>query len=1257
MEDGSPKQEELEERLARLATGSGTDAARLEELAAVERELWERLRATQREAPAQRRTQHPLVGVARAWRAELEGAEGASDAPRGAGPAERAEDLVEDLFEHEAGRWRERWADASSPPVLFQALVEAASLDYAVLLSGCESGERLLLSEDRAEMRRRFRAAIDESPPSVPLRRVWTDALVDAADDVRSAHRDAPHAIAAEQLALVKNELAWHLEAVEPKKGENRRRLMRKHKRLRAERVERVLAQRLEQRFGERRVALWDRAILIAIVLVLGLLAVPFVFDFTPEQLEALAWTDSAICAFFLWDFFFKAVLVRFHRAWLARHFWIDFLPSLPFGLLHAGFVLRLGRAWRLLRGLRLMLPAIRIARAVGFLAHGLDRMVHRYGHLLDHDVILHPTPRERARDRGRERPRTGTWRALGRVTDLWIQTLAEAEGEQRGQVALARENVFRYASRLAWDTGKARDTQGVMRQGPCAEGLLERLSTIPAEEIEGELGSDFVVRAARAARAVSRSPLRWLPVFHAYVPRIPRDADDAEATARVARRGATRLLKHYRRSQWVADLYGTVTPSGLVGGVGTALVRRTARPAGRLLILAILFALVKLVTLLFNAELSSVANHIESLVGSALIVLGSACLVLLGLGFWMQRLAKDASTFYEQVASAQFAHLTESIRIRSQRRDVALLDERVLALERRVDGRPSDEDADEDRATLAANVASWLGEGRPGRAPSARFDPIARTALLYRDSLDGSLLTEGDTRATGQLLGSLALQRSRARSRRFSRRSEKELGRLDLDRRRVLFGGPYLWFHFIAKAVNHGAARLVVDYNQHALPLDELTRAAPRTRERYRAWLERREAHPELMPDVEEPAEEVIEGSVELTTAFTTLHFLDRSERRDAEIERRFGPAVHALLQRDRRALFRKVFGSYPLHLRPPEERVLNLRNTYHRWFENGRVIFVPFRLFARAGSLSWQALRFIGRSVREIQNPELGPGPGDAAEADFPTAVRKIDRMRSPLARECVRQRAQADVEYLGVPLAGAHDAGGRATAQGDLTFLNAPPALRAEIVAERDAAVRDVRRLNALIEDGLLERATSSLGAGFRIDREHRRALTVAYRLDDRWLRSLLSWAPILEEVCTAAAERGPGPSTWKPRPKLWLAFRRYWREHGSGPRSARVAAWRAVARDEDGASRALEMWSRHGSDVAREKGEARLAELLRHPGRVTEEMVTLRAVQTLALIDVRNYRAHVWELGGYSDDKVATGAPLEIAEEAPEAVLSS
>ena len=63
-------------------------------------------------------------------------------------------------------------------------------------------------------------------------------------------------------------------------------------------------------------------------------------------------------------------------------------------------------------------------------------------------------------------------------------------------------------------------------------------------------------------------------------------------------------------------------------------------------------------------------------------------------------------------------------------------------------------------------------------------------------------------------------------------------------------------------------------------------------------------------------------------------------------------------------------------------------------------------------------------------------------------------------------------------------------------------------------------------------------------------------------------------------------------------------------------------------------------------ARRVGELTLAELLRHPERITDQLVTLRAVQTLALIDVLNYREHIFNLGRYEDSQDDPGDLLTL-----------
>src|SRR5690606_23084113 len=76
------------------------------------------------------------------------------------------------------------------------------------------------------------------------------------------------------------------------------------------------------------------------------------------------------------------------------------------------------------------------------------------------------------------------------------------------------------------------------------------------------------------------------------------------------------------------------------------------------------------------------------------------------------------------------------------------------------------------------------------------------------------------------------------------------------------------------------------------------------------------------------------------------------------------------------------------------------------------------------------------------------------------------------------------------------------------------------------------------------------------------------------------------------------------------------------------------WAAVVGNRDGVQRALLSWDQLGQDAAA-KGEAILGNLLRHPSRISEQLVTVRAIQTLAMLDVLDYREHVFHLGQYGE----------------------
>ncbi|MEL6906911.1 MAG: hypothetical protein AAFP22_15985, partial [Planctomycetota bacterium] len=627
--------------------------------------------------------------------------------------------------------------------------------------------------------------------------------------------------------------------------------------------------------------------------------------------------------------------------------------------------------------------------------------------------------------------------------------------------------------------------------------------------------------------------------------------------------------------------------------------------------------------------------------------------LVLLAVGVWLQRLARDSTTYLERVARAQFLHLTESVKARSRAVDAALVTERVFHLERALTEEDGALEASaRDGARFDRHLVRFLSDGiSPPSRTDTGFDPVARAVMLYRDFLDGALLTQSDTRATSQLLGNLAIQRAIDQSGRVRKRFSKGLRRLDLERKNTLVGGPYPWFHAITRALASRAARLIVEYNAHAVPWEELEHAHPAEREVYERWL-RREAASE-----EEDPREAGEAS-ELTTAFTVLHFLDDSEARDAEVAARFGDAVLARLRADRRDLFRTVFGSYPLHDLPRDARLVSARGLYQEWVGGGRVVLLPVRLALRGLRLSGKGATGLVRAVRAIRNPRSAQVVVESVRADFTAAARKLDRMRAPAALTALELRAILDPEYLGLALPlGLHDAEehaerSRSPAQVDADFLRAPAELRDRLAALERRAARTIGDVTRLAREGLVERLEGQLGRPLADDAASKRALVALLVADADGCRSALMGPRVFGDAVADALKHGLPEVSLVPPLGHWLRFRRDWRtddgarwieaaqraglavDGPAGRRRVRRAAWRVLWADVDGARAAFD--AALDVELSEREGEERLAAALRHPARVSEQLVTLRIVQTLSLIDVRGYRRHVWALGQFAAD---------------------
>jgi len=1213
-----------------------------------------------------------------------------------------AEFALRDLLAEDLRLWREDLAlDLPDAETIGRRLWELTRLVLDIRVR-CPNSRGLWepLIQERLALRVRLQAALAERVAQArPLDRAaqdrWAGELVDQADLVLTTIDELDPAEALAHVDWMADDLRWHLAQVATLKGqakstvaEARRRLLKRLRRLEVEWQERTLQGRLEARFGKRLVRWHERLMLVLIALVLVILAAN-TWNLPPHVTFALEVVDTLVCLCLLQDFCVRFALAPWRGWWFWRHWLTDLLPALPLGILGefasasaAGSwgwlpldqVFRVLRLTQMARYVALARPLFRVIRAYAFLTRGLDRLVRRSGTLLNRNVILYPNVAERlaARQVGR------TFRPLllrlrTEIDDRWEQLLAVASPADRVTVALLRIRGLEAARQqgLAHRPPKQALWAAREREIPL-DTLLERLCVLTPQSVETEIGEDLRGWIARTVRLFSQPPVVWLPLCRSLVPRTHSRMSDAEIVAAAGRHLGSWFRWYQDLGFWAADLYGTVTPSQFVDRVGTMMIKSSATPAYRLLMFGGVFLLIRSI-LYFTAIISGGANwdgwvptpheastvaaeavaeaanqsleempfllravdgFVSRYVGPTLLLLGGVCLVFLSLGIWLRRLAREATDFLERSAHAQFLALTENIRSRNLRRDGATLYDRVLRSEWLLYHAPQEIDHTVNLKAIISRMRQSLLGSEVASEMSATSTATERVLLLYRNALDGALLADSDTRTSSQLLGNPALRQLLWLSQRFQKRDRKALEKLDLRRQQSAFTGPYIWFNFICRAVAHAVGHLLLEYNRQAIPLSELPLSSESERRRYEKWLR---AESTSAPTTKNEAD-VEDSTQQVTTAFTVLHFLDDHPLRDREVQRRFGPDVLARLRRDRKLFLRRVFGMYPFHTLPKEQRILNLFAFYEHWFARGRVLLLPWYLLRFLGSKLGTVVVWFWYSLRELLRPETRADTTDAALADYATAVRKIDRMRAPIVQATLRLRLRCDPEYFGFALPGqVYRDQVRNDLEADLRFLTNQPWLLEEVAEERKRVEADLARWEKLLADGLMHRIAVRLGVDDRElwKPEPMRAAAMAYVADLAGVRRHLSALTLLAEQAERAVREEPPPATFWQWLRWHRLFARYWKEQKSADSTLRLAAWRAVAHNQQGAADALAAWGKHGP-LALLEGERLLSELMRHPGRLTEQLVSLRTIQTLALLDVLNYREHVYRLGDYAAD---------------------
>lgn len=1024
------------------------------------------------------------------------------------------------------------------------------------------------------------------------------------------------------------------------------RRCRRLGNRLRRAGDDRELAGRLERRLGRRGVAVLESTNFVLLLVVLATLLIEATVDLTATQVLVFQWIDALACLFFVADFVFELALHPARWSWFWRNALTDLVPAIPSVLFLfpappvAGgsadnlLVLRLLRLLRVTwaaRYVQALRPLLRSARLLLFLIRGLDGLAARFSSILNREFVFVPAAAEVRRTSEQDDLRDLLFSALRREHEL-IELLPR---ERRH--ALLRERITAAREQM----GALQPSAFARREDPASArdvaigDAIEFLYALRTADLGRYLTAGDIAALDRVVRVLSTVPVRWLPLIRRLAVH-PQPPTPEERIVALARRVADWLEAWHGRLLFFADLHGIVTGPQILDRVATAMVKASQRPAVRLLMFGGLFLLFE--RLVRDTCLGKFLNNV---VGMPLVILGSLCLVFLVLGHWMKRLAGMAADVYRLTSEAHFISQLERVQSRYEEEDLDFLARRVFA-------DPTN------RAHARRLLAAQLDSARTGvpiRAADVPHEVCLesnRVALLYLHFLDGAPLHISDVKTTEQLLANQSLENLRQEFLGADRRAKKQLLKLKLDDG-SLFSGPYLWFRFITESIAVETAKRIAGYNSYCIPLRQQPYADPVAMQAMREWLQRRRDPRGGRSQKERPGDRAV--SVYPTTEFTALDFLGGDEERDRHLAAVFGDEVLDVVRFDRRTMVREIFGTRPVNHLPKQDRSFNPLRFYERRLSHGRVLLAPLLLL-------WRFLRTVGwvvkkvqQIVREVLDPDLAMQRREIGEAPFSVALRKIHRMKAPGLLEAIRLRLRIDPLYAGAPAGWTrdHDETEEPEFERDLRFLH----LRErEAVQMRDEA-RQVRRHVAALHATVASLPPLCDDRAPAEDRERRRAgelaVTCAWITDKDGVRTLLSaerWRDEVVPELLAADE----PPPWLHRALALLArpFVRHpvdiWiaRHAPELTGRARAILRQGYVKDHRGSRAVIDAWSRLPADQSpREVALAGLRSVYRNGPAVRRDVLALRAVQSLAVLDVRNYRDLVFRIGGYEDD----GEPVE------------
>ena len=1219
----------------------------------------------------------------------------------------RAEALSREVevFRREADRL------LTSENIPVDRLWEGLSWGHSIFpnISRSDSSHRPLreaCGETREQLRSRIAAALAEPEPQERYRlleRLALD-LQERIDEVIVNIEEVSLSAAIKNMLSIKQDSDWFLDLLAQNCEEDDvpdslrlryRKLAKINRSLRNEIQEKNLQERLEKIFGKKFVVFSENLILSLIVLVIVLLVIESTVALSPLMRHTFLILDTAICAIFLLEFFGKLFLAQGKLLYFWRHFIIDFLPSIPFGLLLTAKGLeyaRLGRAGRflrlprLLRYVRVARPLIRIFRVITFLLRGTDRLIHRYARWLNRNIVFFGTREEVQHDKKnslKQQIQQLRGICLNRSRFLFRQN----QPEQNRPYLLAYLAALEV--RLEKSNGGiiVKDFL-VLSPDILVEDVLAHLLHIESNQVEEIMGRDFPYLIHQYIGILNAPLIRWLPGIRSLV-RQRNTCAPPEFTAWLARRCARLAESLLAIVYWFTDLYGIVTGPRLLDRIANTMVRSFQRPAKRLLIIGGVFLVCKLmVDTLGVSFLENIVHFLDRFVGKPLIIIGGICLMPLGLGIWLRNIAGEATEFYERTAEAQFINLLKQLKWYNAREDLQILDQRVLLPERALATNNSQSTTVQSSMaeTLLRELTDWEHkEDDASSRVTTRWEARCwklrhQVMLLYKDYLDGAPLHSSDVKTTEQLLGNITLGNIRAHRLGYTRKEYRELEKLDLGRHRI-FTGPYIWFSLITQSIAHNTAQLIVEYNKNCIAEGVIDIQPQEAREGYQQWLGRRlnlenspqEAATPAMNSPQSPHRKR-KGAVPcyLTTNFTALHFLTVNKAQDETVRIHFGEELYQAFIKDRQELLRLIFGSYPLQNLSRSQRSVNLYQLYQEYMAGGRIFTLPLKMVGWLAKAIWIIISWLYQKIKEIVKPDEMKAPPLSAKGSFEVAIRKINRMRKPVYIACMKLRAQYDFEYLGLhfpPLPKLADAALLGSGAGqqyqalferDLDFIGSMNREYDYFRDLRNQRQKRLHRFNELLDrkgwrgDDLTEYLRQINPALATHKNEILRALAIAYTIDYRRLASLCYARETIEDVFKQVIQdKGhvPGYHIGK---RLWTfcyrfiktiaftttdweseSFDQFWQDSGYQDRYGKPIkkwCWRAYLANRNTLKDVLNFIAEEG-DIA--IIDEVLQQIICNPTPWTEELIAVRTIQSLAVMDVQNYRRHVAHLGDYPE----------------------